>query len=263
MAEIHPTAIIGKNVKLGNGVRIYPYSVIDGDVEIFDDCEIGPLVRITGWVKIGRETKIHPFAAIGEPPQDYSFNKEKGLIEIGENCIIREGVTVHTPVNGDKGEKTLVGDNCFLMANSHVAHNCKLGKNVILANGCLLAGYVEVENFVFLSGNVAVHQHSRIGEYSMASGQSKIPQDIPPYSLVEGSPALYRGINSVGLKRRGIDQEDRNIIKEAYKILYDRTRTRSESLAILEKEYGFNQYVKHIVEFVRASKRGILNCHYE
>ncbi len=188
MSEIHPTAIIGKNVKIGNDVRIHPYTVIDGDVEILDGCEIGPLARITGWVKIGEGTKIHSFAAIGEQPQDYSFNDEKGLIKIEKNCIIREGVTVHTPVGGEKGEKTIVGDECFLMANSHVAHNCKLGKGVILANGCLLAGYVEVENYAFLSGNVVVHQFSRVGEYSMTAGQSKIPQDIPPYSLVEGSP---------------------------------------------------------------------------
>ncbi|MGC8764580.1 MAG: acyl-ACP--UDP-N-acetylglucosamine O-acyltransferase [Brevinematia bacterium] len=263
MTDIHPTAVLGKDVKLGNNVKIHPYCVIDGDIEISDGCEIGPLVRITGWVKIGRGTRIVSFAAIGEAPQDYSYNGEKGLIEIGENCIIREGVTIHTPVSGGSGEKTIVGNECFLMANSHVAHNCKLGKNVVLANGCLLAGYVTVEDFVFLSGNVAVHQHTRIGEYSIASGLSKIPQDVPPYSLVEGSPAEYRGINSVGLKRRGIGQEDRNVIKEAYKILYDITRTRSESLAILEREYSSNQYVRHIIEFVKASKRGILNCHYE
>jgi len=263
MSEFHPTVIIGKDVRIGKNVKIHPYCVIDGEIEIADECEIGPFVRITGWVKIGKGTVIYPFAAIGEPPQDYSFDGQKGLIEIGEECIIREGVTIHTPVNGVGGEKTIVGNKCFLMANSHVAHNCKLGNNVILANGCLLAGYVEVEDFAFLSGNVTVHQHCRIGEYSMTSGLSKIPQDIPPYSLVEGSPAEFRGINVVGLKRRGFSEEDRKIIKQAYKILYDKSRPRSESLAIIEKEYSSNKYVAHIVDFVKKSKRGILNSHHE
>ncbi|MEJ5283949.1 MAG: acyl-ACP--UDP-N-acetylglucosamine O-acyltransferase [Brevinematia bacterium] len=263
MTEIHPTAILGENVKLGENVRIKPYTVINGNVEIGDGCEIGPLVHITGWVKIGQNVKVHSFAAIGEPPQDYSFNGEDGLIEIGSNSVLREGVTVHTPVNGASGEKTIVGESCFLMANSHVAHNAKLGKNVVLANGCLLAGYVIVEDYVFLSGNVAVHQHCRVGEYSIAGGLTKITQDVPPYSMAEGDPAKHYGINSIGLKRRNIEVEDRNIIKEAYKIFYDRSRTRTESLKILEETFPSNKYVKRIVEFIKSSKRGIIDSHYE
>ncbi len=263
MSEIHPASVIGKDVKIGKNVIIHPYTVIDGDIEIGDNCEIGPFVTIKGWVKMGDSIKIHSFAAIGEPPQDYSFNGEKGLIEIGSSTVIREGVTIHTPVNGNNGEKTIVGNSCFLMANSHVAHNVKLGDNVVLANGCLLAGYVIIEDFVFLSGNVAVHQHCRIGEYSIVGGLTKITQDVPPYSMVDGNPGEYQGINAIGLKRRNIAIEDRNIIKEAYKIFYDRTRTRSESIKILEEKYSSNKYVKHIVEFIKASKRGIIDSHYE
>ncbi len=263
MIEIHSTAIIGNNVKIGENVKIHPYTVINGRIEIGDNCEIGPFVHITGWAKIGENVKIHSFAAIGEPPQDYSFNGEAGLIEIGKNSVLREGVTVHTPVNGVSGEKTIVGESCFLMANSHVAHNAKLGKNVVLANGCLLAGYVVVGDYVFLSGNVAVHQHCRIGEYSIAGGLTKITQDVPPYSMVDGDPAKHYGINAVGLKRRNIEVEDRNIIKEAYKIFYDRSRTRTESLKILEETLSNNKYVKNIIDFIKSSKRGIIGSNYE
>lgn len=256
---IHPTAIIGKDVIVGQNVVIHPYAVLDGKITIGDNCEIGPFVHLTGWVTIGKGTRIYAGAVIGTPPQDYSFQGEPGFVEIGENCILREYVTVHTPVRGNEGEKTLVGNDCFLMANSHVAHNVKLGKNVVLANGCLLAGYVEVEDFAFLSGNSAVHQHCRIGAYAMVGGLSKAVQDVPPYVLCDGSPAIAHGLNVVGLRRRGFTQEQRTMLKECYRILYSGVSLREAIVQMKEK--ASDPLVEHFVHFIeKAEKRGIISA---
>jgi len=259
MSAIHPTAIIGPDVVLGKDVVIHPYAVLDGKISVGDGCEIGPFVHLTGWVTIGAKTKIYAGAAIGTPPQDYSFDGTPGLVEIGENCVLREYVTVHTPVRGGEGEKTVVGNNCFLMANSHVAHNAKLGKNVVLANGCLLAGYVEIGDYAFLSGNSAVHQHCRIGAYVMVGGLSKVVQDVPPYVLCDGSPAVAHGLNVVGLRRRGFTQEQRSLLKALYKTLYSGIGLR-EAVAKM-REMASDPMVAYFVDFVeKAEKRGIVSA---
>ncbi len=257
MNQIHPTAIIRENVKLGENVIIHPYSVLDGDVEIGNDCVIGPMSHIKGWVKIGKNTSIHSFSTIGDDPQDYSFNGEPGLIEIGENCLIREGVTINTPVHGDQGEKTIIGNNVFLMINSHVGHNSKVGDNSILVNGTLLAGYVTVEENVVTSGNVAIHQFCRVGGFVMIGGLSKVVQDIPPYFMADGNPAVGHGLNSIGLKRKGFNQEQRNVIKDAYKILYS-GKLRKEVLEELKEKYSQSEMINRIIQFVENSKRGII-----
>lgn len=258
MTNIHPTAIISKDVSIGEGVFIGPYSVLEGKGEISDGCIIGPHTYLTGWYKIGSKTQIHSGVSIGEPPQDYSFDGAPGLIEIGSGCRIREGASIHTPVHGDQGEKTSVGDNTFLMANSHLGHNDKVGSNCILTNGCLLAGYVTVEDFAILSGNVVVHQMCRVGAYSMTGGVAKVVQDIPPFSLCDGNPAMMHGLNVVGLRRRGINQQQRSIIKNAYRILYSGAGMK-DALAEMEEKYGDDETVRHLIDFVRGSKRGIVS----
>lgn len=262
MNNIHPTAFIGKNVILGNNVTILPYTVLDGNIEIGDDCIMGPSAHIKGWVKVGSGTQIHSFSTIGDAPQDYSFDGTPGLVEIGRNCIIREGVTIHTPVHGDEGEKTSIGNNVFLMVNSHVGHNSKVGDNSILVNGTLLAGYVTVEENVVTSGNVAIHQFCRVGAFVMIGGLSKVVQDVPPFIMTDGNPAIAHGINAVGLKRKGFGQEERTIIKNAYKILYS-GKARAEALEEMLREYPNNKHILRIVEFVKASKRGIIGYHEE
>lgn len=262
MNNIHSTAIIGPDVELGDNVIIHPYAVLDGKIKLADNCVVGPSAHLTGWVTIGEGTKIYAGACIGEDPQDYSYDGSKGLVEIGKNCLIREHVTIHTPVHGAEGEKTVVGDGAFLMANSHMAHNAKLGNNSVLANGCLLAGYVVVEECAFLSGNVAVHQHCHIGGYTMVGGVTKAAQDVPPFVMSDGSPLTMHGLNVVGLRRRGVSQEDRNVIKAVYKILYGGAGIR-DALSQIESTYPDNPYAKRIVEFVRAAKRGIISGHAE
>ncbi len=262
MNNIHPSVILGKNVKLGENVEIKPYCVIEGDIEISDNCVIGPFSHITGWAKIGKGTRIFSGAAIGEPPQDYSFNGEPGLIEIGESCIIREGVTIHTPIHGGNGEKTIVGDNVFLMANSHVGHNSKIGSNSILTNGCLLAGFVVLEESTNMSGNSAVHQNCRVGAFAMIGGLGKVVQDVPPFMIVDGNPAKVYGLNVVGLRRGGFNQEQRTIIKDALRMLYGKGLLK-ERLAAMEEKYSGNNSVLRLISFVRSSKRGIVSYHGE
>lgn len=257
MNNIHNTAIISSTVKLGDNITIGPYSVIEGDIEIGDNCIIGPFVHITNKVKIGNNTKIFPYAAIGELPQDYSYDGQIGLVEIGSGCIIREGVTIHMPIKPNEGEKTVLGDNVFLMAYSHVAHNVKIGNNTVMANGTLLAGFVIVEDNVFISGNVAVHQHCRIGGYSIIGALTKITQDVPPFLMVDGNPARAYGLNVVGLRRKGFTQEQRTIIKKAYKILYSGQPYR-DAIKTIEENFQDPNVIR-IVNFVKSSKRGIIS----
>lgn len=256
MSKIHPTAIIGPEVKLGNNVSVGAYAVLDGDITVGDDCIIGPYVHTDGWVRIGRGTKIFMSCSIGEAPQDYSWDGQKGLVEIGEDCIIREFVTVHTPVRGAEGLKTSIGNHVFLMATSHVAHNVQIGDHSVVANGTLLAGFVIVEDNVFLSGNIGVHQNCRIGAYSIVGAVAKVAQDIPPFTMADGHPAETHGLNVVGLRRKGINQEERNRLKDAYKILYSGKGIR-DAVADIEAKYPSDPLVSRLTTFVKATKRGI------
>lgn len=262
MSDIHSTAVIGKNVTLGQNVTVSPYAVIEGDIEIGDGCHIGPFVHIMGYVKMGKNNKVHSAAAIGEAPQDLSWDGKPGLIEIGDNNAIREYVTIHTPIHGDQGGKTVLGSDCLLMVNSHLGHNAIVHDGVILANGCVLAGFTDIGDCAFLSGNVAVHQHCRVGAFSMTGGLGKVVQDVPPYCMADGNPAQYHGLNVVGLKRKGFNQEQRTRIKDAYNIIYG-PRLRKEALAEAEGKYGQDEIVMQIVAFVKNSKRGIIGFHEE
>jgi UDP-N-acetylglucosamine acyltransferase len=262
MTKIHNTAVIGKDVRIGSNVEIAPYAVIDGKAEIGDNTIIGPFVHITGWVKIGRGNKIFSAAAIGEPPQDISWDGQPGLVELGDGNTLREYVTVHTPIHGSEGDKTVLGNNCFLMANSHVGHNTKLSDGVILANGCVLAGFVEVGENAFLSGNVAVHQFCRIGAYVMVGGLTKVVQDVPHYALVAGNPAETHGLNIVGLKRKGFNQEQRTLLKEAYRIIHS-GKPKQEILSEIGNKFKDQDFILRLADFLKDSKRGIVKCHAE
>ncbi len=258
MSDIHPTAVIGKGVKIGKDVKILPYCVIDGDIEIGDGCVIGPFAHITGWVNIGRGNKILSGAVIGTPPQDYAYDGSPGLVEIGDDCILREAVTIHTPVvNGHPDDTTRVGNKVFLMVNAHVAHNAKIGDNTVIVNNTAIAGYSIVENNVFLSANIGVHQFCRVGAYSIVGAVTKIVQDVPPYAMIDGHPAVFHGLNVVGLRRNGFAQEARNRIKEVYQLLYGGKGYR-EACDDIEAQFGDDPYAKRIVEFVRSAKRGII-----
>ncbi len=258
MANIHPTAIVSSSVKLGNNVTVGPYCVLEGDITIGDDCVLHPFIHMLGWVNIGQGTVIHAGAAIGGPPQDLSYKGTPGLVEIGEKCTLREYVTVHTPIRGDEGLVTHVGNRVYLMANAHIAHNVQVDDDAIIANGALAAGFVEIGKSAFISGNVGIHQFCRLGAYVIVGAVSKVAQDIPPYMMLTGNPGRVNGLNSVGLRRGGFSVEQRNRIKQAYKILYSGISFK-EAADRIEKELGQYDEVTLMLDMVRTSKRGIVS----
>lgn len=253
MNTIHPTAIIDKNLKIGKGNIIGPYTVIGPEVEVGDNNYIGPSCLIE-YSKIGNGNKITGHAFIGTPPQDYKYANEKTYVEIGDNNIIREGVSIHRGTSS--GHKlTKIGSGCFFMANSHVGHDCVIGNNVIMVNSSACAGHVEVGNNAILSGLCGVHQFTRIGSFVMLSGGAMANQDIIPYVIAQGDRAKPVGLNLVGLKRAGFELTTIKAIKEAFKILFKRSLKLEDAVRELEKIK--NDEVKNIVDFIKNSKRGI------
>ena len=254
-SRIHPTAIISPSANIADSVEIGPYCVIGPDVEIKENTYVGPHVIIEGKVEIAANCKLVAACSIGLPPQDISYAGENTGVKIGEGTVIREYVTIHRAV---KEGFTIIGKNCFLMNCVHIGHNVKLGNYVIIANSSILGGYIEVEDYVFISGLSAIHQYCRIGESAMVGGLTGARLDLPPYFIADGRPAKIRGVNKVGLKRRGIKPDVRIEIERAYKLIYQSGLNTTNAIEKIEKE--LNQYpeIKNIIEFFKTSKRGIV-----
>ena len=244
---IHPTAVIHPTVKIGAYTIIGPECVIEENVQIGSFCRIEYAI-------IKKNTKIFDSVCIGTLPQDIKFKGEKTLVIIGENCVIREFVTIH---RGTSSKITSVGDNCYLMAYSHVAHDCKVGNDVIIANCGTLAGHVTVEDGVNIGGLVAIHQYTRIGKLAMLGGGAMVSKDVPPYVIVAGDRAELRGINVIGLKRKGFSREKIKKIKEIYKRLFRSKLPLSEAIKKVEAENELTEEVKYMIDFIKTSKRGI------
>ncbi|HSV32441.1 MAG TPA: acyl-ACP--UDP-N-acetylglucosamine O-acyltransferase, partial [Atribacteraceae bacterium] len=211
MRKIDTTALIEDGAVLGQGVEIGPYAIIGAGCRIGDGSRIGAFTICEGRVVIGIRCSIGHHAVLGTPPQDVSYQGEESGIEIGDETIIREFVTIHRSTGLKKW--TRIGKKCFIMAYGHIAHNCLIGDEVTLANGSTLAGYVTVEDQATLSGLVGVHQFVRIGRLAMIGGLSKVIKDVPPYTLADGHPVKLYGLNKVGMQRRGVSQKDREVIK--------------------------------------------------
>ncbi|MDD5065687.1 MAG: acyl-ACP--UDP-N-acetylglucosamine O-acyltransferase [bacterium] len=260
--EISSKVSVHKNAVIGKNVTIMPYTVIDENVKIGDNTVIGPNVYITGWTDIGENNKIHAGVVIGGEPQDVSYKNERSYVKIGENNVLREGVTIH---RGTKAEtSTFVGNNNLFMAYSHVAHNCVVKDNIIMVNLVALGGYVEVDEKAFLSYAVAVHQFCKVGKYVMVAPLSKIGKDVPPFMLVSGpETAVVRGLNVVGLRRAGISAPDREIIKKAYKLLYHSglNTTQAVEAILAEQDLKDNPNVSELIRFIKSAKRGICSHH--
>ncbi|MFH1190040.1 MAG: acyl-ACP--UDP-N-acetylglucosamine O-acyltransferase [Candidatus Omnitrophota bacterium] len=254
MKKISDLALIGKSTKIADGVEIGPFAVIEDGAEIGVNVKIAAHAYIFGGTTIGEGAQIHAGACIGDLPQDLLFDKsKKTFTKIGRNTVIREHTTIHR-ATAEEGA-TVVGDNCYLMASSHVGHDCHVGSNVIIANGALLAGHVEVEDYAFISGNVVIHQFCRIGAACMIGGFTGINKDVPPYMMVRG-PSVVRGINLVGLRRLKFPREVITGIKEAYKLIYMSGLNTSQALSGIQKLKPAKE-LDHLVEFIKTSKRGI------
>ncbi len=249
LAYIHPDAKIGKDVVIG------PFVTIDKNVVIGDGTRIEPNVTIYEGARIGKNCRIFPGAVIAAVPQDLKFRGEETTVEIGDNNMIRECVTIHRGT-ASKG-KTVIGNNCLIMAYAHIAHDCVLGSNIILANAVQLAGEVEVDDFAIIGGGTLVHQFSRIGGHVMIQGGSHINKDIPPYVRAARMPISYTGINTVGLRRRNFSNETIALIQDVYRSLFASGMNTTEALAYIESEIPASKERAEIVAFVRASSRGI------
>lgn len=254
-ANIHPTAIISPGAKIGAGVTVGPYSCIGPNVEIKENTYIGPHVIIEGNIEIGANCKLVAACSIGLPPQDISYKGEETGVKIGENTIIREYVTIH---RATKEGFTTIGNNCFLMNYVHIGHNSQVGNSVIMANSATLGGYVIVENFVFIGGFCPIHQHCRIGESAMVGGMTASRLDLPPYFIADGRIAKIRGVNKVGLRRRGIKADVREELSKAYKMIYLSGLNTTNALEKIEKELVQFDEIKKLVNFYRTSKRGVV-----
>jgi len=252
---IHKTAIIEEGAQIAEDVNVGPFSYITKDVVIGAGCVIGPRVTILGHTTIGKNCSFHANSVIGDLPQDYDFCKKKSYVEIGDNCIFREGVTIHRGTKEDS--KTTIGSNCMFMAISHVAHNCTVGDNVILANNAALGGYVEVGNNVFVGGTCGVHQFVKVGTFSMLGGLSIITKDLPPYSMImAGSLNLVAGLNSIGLKRGGFTSEERKEIKQLHKVLYRSGLNLTQAKDRIRSQYQ-SDISKSFLDFLESTTRGL------
>lgn len=256
MSEIHSTAIIGKNVEIGVGNTIGPFVVIEDGVKIGSHNKVLAGAYLARGTEIGNYNVIHMRAVIGHEPQDLTYKDEATFAKIGNHNQIREFVTIHRGTK--EGTATVLGDSNFLMAYCHIAHNCHLGNHIIMVNQASLTGHCIVEDRAFLSGMTGFHQFTRIGTLAMVSALSAINKDIPPYVICGGRPAVAQGINVVGMRRAGIGLEVRTAIKEAYRLLYRSGKNVSQALKIIKQKLKSKE-VAHMVEFIEASKRGILD----
>ncbi len=255
--DIHPTAIISPQAKLGAGVRVGPYSIIGDNVVIGDHNIVESHVVIEGWTEIGHNNHFYPYTVIGTPPQDIKFKGEKSQVIIGSNNIFREFITVNLGTKGGGGVTT-IGDNNYFMAYSHIAHDCKVGSGVIFGNAGTLAGHVEVEDFATVGAFSGVHQHCVVGKYSFIGGYSVITRDVLPYSKAVGNRAKTYGINFIGLRRKGFSSEVIQNIKAAYKILFQSKLNTTQALEKIESELKNSPEVIYLADFIRRSKRGII-----
>jgi UDP-N-acetylglucosamine acyltransferase len=216
--QIHPTAYIAPNVKLGDDIIVGPFAVLENDVEIGDVCQIGAHAVVQPYVKMGTGNVLHPHVVLGDLPQDTSFKAETvSWLLIGDNNVFREGFTAHRSAK-ENGE-TRIGSGGFFMNNSHVAHDCSIGNNTIFANNVAMGGHVEVGDKVFLGGNVVAHQFCRIGSYAIVQGTTGLSMDVIPFTLIGGHYAKHYKLNTVGLRRAGITGIRYNVLAQAFRLL--------------------------------------------
>jgi UDP-N-acetylglucosamine acyltransferase len=250
--SIHSTAVINPRALIGDGVSVGPYAVIEEDVVIGEGCEIASHTVIKRFTTLGRGNRVFEHAVLGGEPQDVKFKGERSRLVIGDDNLIREGVTLHRA--SGESEATLIGSRNFLMIGVHIAHNCVIGDDNIFANEVALAGHITVEDHVFLSNNVGAHQFVRMGRYAMVGGKSKIVQDVLPFFITDGNPPRVRGLNTVGLRRAGFSAETRRALKDAYRILFRSQLALEDALSDMARLDDEN--VQHLANFIRGSRRG-------
>ena len=251
-----PLAYIHPNAKIARNVVIEPFTTIHKNVEIDEGTWIGSNVTIFDGARIGKNCKVYPGAVISAIPQDLKFNGEETTVEIGDNTVVREFVTISRGTV-DR-HKTQIGNNCLLMAYVHIAHDCVISDNCILVNAVQLAGHVRIDDYAVVGGATAIHQFVKIGAHVMVSGGSLVRKDVPPYTKAAREPLTYCGINSIGLRRRGFPSEKINEIQEIYRQIFLKGYNNSDALDLVELELAPSKERDEVINFIRNSGRGIM-----
>jgi UDP-N-acetylglucosamine acyltransferase len=255
-AKVHETAIVHPSAVLGKNVEVGAYSIIGPEVKIGEGTRIGAYCTLHRWTTIGKNNVIHQGVSIGAPPQDVKYKGEKGEVIIGDKNIIREFVTIHLP--SGEGNKTIIGNENFIMVHAHIPHNCKIGNQVVIGGYVGLAGYTEIEDQVTIGGLAGIHQFVRIGRLSMVGAQSKVLQDVPPFMLVEGHPAQIRSINTIGLQRRGVSNEAIAEVRKAFKLIYESGNNTEKAITEMKKRLRPLPEIEQLTRFLeKESHRGI------
>ncbi len=254
---IHPTAIIDDGAELGTDVQIGPFCTIDARVRLGDGCHLMSHVVLSGETTIGPGNRFFPFATVGVEPQDLKFKGERTRLEIGSGNTFRESCTVHVGTDGGGGV-TRIGNDNFLMAYSHIAHDCQLGDGIIMANAATLAGHVTIMDRATVGAFSGVHQFCRLGREAFVGGYSVITQDAMPYILAVGNRARSHGINTLGLKRRGVPAETITALRNAYRVIFRSKMGRQEGLAQARQEWGDVPHVAELIGFIAESERGVV-----
>ncbi len=255
---VHPLSVVEDGARLGQNVAIGPFCHIGPDVVLGDGVELLSHVAVHGRTTIGARTRIFPFASIGHQPQDLKFHGEPSVLEIGEDCLIREGVTMNPGTEGG-GLKTVVGKGCTFLANSHVAHDCHVGDHAIFSNNVMLAGHTRVGDYVIMGGGSALHQFVRVGAHAFIGGLAGVENDVIPYGMALGNRAYLAGLNLVGLKRRGFSRESIHDLRRAYRLLFAAEGTLKERVEDVAGEFADHPQVHEILDFIReAADRSVL-----
>ena len=252
---VHATAIVDPAAALGQGVVVGPWALVGPGVEIGDGTEIGPRVLVERDTVVGEDCRIANGAVLGTDPQDLKYRGEHSTLRVGDRTVIREFVTLNRGTSASG--RTLVGTDCLLMAYTHVAHDCELGNHVVLANSVAMGGHVLIEDWAIVGGLTPIHQFVRIGAHAFVGGGSRVPQDVPPYCRIAGNPPRLYGLNTVGLERRGLSEETRRALKQAYRILFQSDENLSRAVDRAEREVPGIPEVKHLLQFIRSSERGV------
>lgn len=259
MTSIHPTALVDNGARLGSNVEVGPFCVVGAEAVLGDRVRLISHVVVAGRTTIGAGTRVFPFASLGHEPQDLKFKGEKSTLEIGENCTIRESVTMN-PGTAGGGLVTSVGNSCVFLTNSHVAHDCRVGDNVIFSNNVMVAGHCIVGDFAIIGGGAGIHQFVRVGHHAFVGGLAGVENDVIPYGMALGNRAQLAGLNIVGMKRLGFTRDQVQNLRHAYRLLFSNEGTLAERLADLEADAAFagDLNVRDIIDFIKvASDRSI------
>ncbi len=250
MKTIHPTAVVEDGARLGAGVEIGPFCHIGAQAKLGDGVRLVSHVSLAGDTTVGARTAIFPFASIGHQPQDLKYRGEPVRLIIGEDCIIREGVTMNPGTVGG-GSETIVGARSVFLANSHVGHDCRIGEGVVMSNNVMLGGHCQIGDFANLGGGVAVHQFVRIGAYAFVGGLAGVEHDVIPFGIALGNRASLAGLNVVGLKRRGFSHETIHELRRAYKMLFNGGGALKERVGEIAEAFAGQEAVQQIVAFLQ------------